>query len=263
MGLLTWFRFERAWAKALGNSAYLSRKTVAPGVVCIGGSYGPLYYRPGTADLHTFWQVFKNKEYDVAGYPQCKTIESAYAAAVAAGKTPLIIDAGANIGAASVWFSTLFPLARVIAVEPDPQNARICRMNAENRSFEVVEAAIGAQSGTVSLLAEEASGTWGVRTIPGGDIPVVTIGQLIERVPNPALLLVKVDIEGFESDLFSSGTEWLNQTTALFVEPHDWMLPGEGSSRSFRAAVGPEFDMLIAGENLLYIRAEDKSRSVA
>ena len=40
------------------------------------------------------------------------------------------------------------------------------------------------------------------------------------------------------------------------IEPHDWMLPGGKSSRSFRAAIGPEFDMLISGENLIFIRDE-------
>ena len=259
MGLLAWFRFERAWAKALGKSAYFSRKAVAPGVASMGGDYGPLFYRPVGSDLHTFWQVFKNKEYDFSGVPQHKTVDRAYEAALAAGKTPVIIDAGANIGAASVWFSRRFPKARVIAIEPDPQNARICRMNAEGRNFEVVEAAIGATAGSVSLLAEDDQGSWGIRTIPGGDIPVVTVPELVARVPNPALLLVKVDIEGFESDLFSAGTDWLHHTTALFVEPHDWMLPGQGSSHSFRSAIGPEFDMLIAGENLLFIRNENQA----
>lgn len=260
MGLLTWFRFERAWAKALGKSAYFSRKEVAPGVMSMGGDYGRLVYRPGGSDLHTFWQVFKNKEYDFSGVPQHKTVDRAYDAALAVGKTPVIIDAGANIGAASVWFSHRFPEARVIAIEPDPDNARICRMNAESRGVEVVEAAIGAQGGSVSLVHEDES--WGIRTIPGGDIPVVTVPELVARVPNPALLLVKVDIEGFESDLFSAATDWVNQATALFVEPHDWMLPGQGSSHSFRSAIGPEFDMLIAGENLLYIRNENQAAAV-
>jgi hypothetical protein len=74
-------------------------------------------------------------------------------------------------------------------------------------------------------------------------------------VPSGELLIAKIDIEGFESDLFAADTDWIDQTTVLIIEPHDWMLPGQGSSRTFRAAMGPEFDMLVSGENLVFVRA--------
>ena len=66
--------------------------------------------------------------------------------------------------------------------------------------------------------------------------------------------IAKIDIEGFESDLFATHTDWIAKATALVIEPHDWMLPGKGSSNAFRAAIGPEFEMLISGENLAFVR---------
>lgn len=254
MSLLSWFRDERAWAKVFGRQAYLSRRHVKEDIWRIGGCYGNLFYRKGDSDLDTFWQVFKNHEYDLSPFQQQRAVQAAYEAALKAGRTPLIIDAGANVGAASVWFATQFPSARVLAVEPDPKNAAICRLNASGRSIEVVEAAIGATAGSVSVLPTDAS--WGIRTMRGGEIPVVTMADLIGRIPNATLLLVKIDIEGFESDLFSAATDWISTATAIFVEPHDWMLPGERTSRSFRQAIGSEFDMLIAGENLLFVRCD-------
>ena len=69
------------------------------------------------------------------------------------------------------------------------------------------------------------------------------------------LFLVKIDIEGFEEDLFSKNTEWLMDTKAVIIEPHDWMFPGRYSSQSFQAAIaGEQFELLIRGENLIYIR---------
>jgi hypothetical protein len=69
------------------------------------------------------------------------------------------------------------------------------------------------------------------------------------------LFCVKIDIEGFESDVFASNTEWLDDVTVVLVEPHDWMLPGQGSSRTMQVAMAARpFEMLISGENLIYVR---------
>jgi hypothetical protein len=47
----------------------------------------------------------------------------------------------------------------------------------------------------------------------------------------------------------------LDDAFAVYIEPHDWMLPGQGSSRSFQAAFGArDFEIFLRGENLIYIR---------
>ena len=39
------------------------------------------------------------------------------------------------------------------------------------------------------------------------------------------------------------------------IEPHDWLLPGSGTSTDFQKAMAERgFDLLISGENLLYVR---------
>ena len=43
----------------------------------------------------------------------------------------------------------------------------------------------------------------------------------------------------------------------VFIEPHDWLMPGEGSSRSFQAAFGQrDFEIFVSGENIIYVRRE-------
>jgi len=54
-----------------------------------------------------------------------------YERIVADGRQPLIIDCGANIGCASVWFATQYPKARILAVEPDPDNFRMLVRNSK------------------------------------------------------------------------------------------------------------------------------------
>lgn len=67
--------------------------------------------------------------------------------------------------------------------------------------------------------------------------------------------LAKIDIEGFESDLFSSSTEWLSDVSVVFIEPHDWLYPGKKTSRSFqRAMAEQDFEIHLMGENIAYVR---------
>jgi FkbM family methyltransferase len=146
---------------------------------------------------------------------------------------------------------------KVVAVEPDPGNAAICRTNTLGWPVQVIQAAIGSTPGTVSLLAEgqEAMAIQTERDSTG-EVPITTIPDILaDQGADAALFMVKVDIEGFESDLFETNTGWVDDAAVLFVEPHDWLLPGRATSRSFqRLMSGQDFEVLISGENLIYVR---------
>lgn len=219
---------------------------------------GSVHLRYGTTDDAVLRQVFSRREYDLSKYPQRARLDAAYDRILASGKTPLIIDAGANVGMASIWFARKYPKAHLLAVEPDPDNLEICRANlASYPNVRVVDGAIGAEPGHVGLVNPKGRAD-AVRTVreEGGGVRIYSVPELLaEAGANAELLLVKVDIEGFESDLFSSNTDWLDRTAALIVEPHDWMLPGQYSSASLQRAVFPRgFEMLIHRESLVFIR---------
>ena len=36
--------------------------------------------------------------------------------------------------------------------------------------------------------------------------------------------IVKVDIEGFEADLFSANTQWVGRTPIIITELHNWLI---------------------------------------
>jgi hypothetical protein len=87
--------------------------------------------------------------------------------------------------------------------------------------------------------------------------------EAFSRIPNGMPFIAKVDIEGFESDLFSQATEWLSETFVVHIEPHDWMMPGKGTSLTFQRAMAEhKYEMFLAGEILTYVRLrEDRNRS--
>ena len=68
---------------------------------------------------------------------------------------PNVVDLGANIGFTSVYLARRLRPACIVAVEPDPENARILRRNLEQNDIHsiVIEAAVGPYDGTTGFLA--------------------------------------------------------------------------------------------------------------
>jgi hypothetical protein len=59
---------------------------------------GEMTIRAHTSDASVVRQVFAAKDYDLHRFAQFDSIQKVYQAIIDSGKTPLIIDAGANIG---------------------------------------------------------------------------------------------------------------------------------------------------------------------
>ncbi len=69
--------------------------------------------------------------------------------------------------------------------------------------------------------------------------------------------IIKIDIEGYEEELFSDATDWIDRFPILIMEPHDWMYPKRQKSRNFiREISGRNRDFIIIGENILSIANE-------
>jgi hypothetical protein len=143
-----------------------------PFVVEIAG-HGAMHVRRGDSDLHVIRQVFKEKQYELGASVKARAAQH-YADILRAGKIPAIVDAGANIGAASIWFKNTYPDAHVIAVEPEPGNLSVLRKNVKER-ISVRQAAIGSSSGFVCVkndrtIRNRHSSRNNVRTICGGKL---------------------------------------------------------------------------------------------
>lgn len=231
-------------------------EVVVPGV-------GRVAMRSGESDVAAFRQVFQGRDYDLswpnqhAVWPKAAAdrIDARYQAILAAAGTPIIVDAGANIGAASLWFRGAFPKAAVVAIEPDPGNIAMAKRNfgALDR-LTLLEAAIGATPGHVNLSNEGMA--WAVQTTRAeSGLPIVTIDDALAASQGDTPFIVKVDIEGFESDLFANNVGWIEHVQVVFIEPHDWMLSGRGTSRAFQQAMAAHpFELFLRGENLIYVR---------
>jgi FkbM family methyltransferase len=203
-------------------------------------------------------QIFFKQDYLLDRLARKNDIYNLYDEIRAAGKTPLIIDCGANIGASSVWFHTLFPHAHIIAIEPDTQNYSYLTRNTTGIDIDARRAAIGCDNGFVRIMNED-EGSWAFRTeaVTSSDIPRLSLNDIIESTMRQDYipLIVKIDIEGAEDDLFAAHTQWIDQVPLIIIELHDWMLPQQRTSHSFLQAVADrDRDFVSIGENVFSIK---------
>lgn len=235
-----------------------------PAPVALPG-IGTVWLRAAVRDHAIFQQVWVKGEYDLsrAAPRHVPSLMRAYTAALDAGRQPLILDAGAHVGMSVLWWKHVFPRARIVAVEPSAANAALLQRNTAGLpDVTILRAGLSGTMGSLRIPSSERGGS-DVRLDadgPGDEVPAVTVGHIMEQAGADDLLFAKIDIEGAEAGVFAGDLAWLDRTRGLAIEIHDWLYPGEGTSRSLFAAIGARhFDVLTSGENLLLFRAADPS----
>jgi FkbM family methyltransferase len=196
------------------------------------GRYHPIYIRLPGSDVEVFKQSLGHRrEYEHA--------------ASLVQDPKWIVDLGANIGLASVFFLERFPGCKVLAVEPDPENIDICRLNLAPYGDRVtlIQAAVWPHRTRLNVSHDFGDGlAWATKVVqsaPGeaGAVEGIDMPTLIGRTGGAEIDFLKMDIEGAELPLFSADTSWLGRVKALGVELHDHFLPG--CWEAFHAAVKP------------------------
>lgn len=200
----------------------------------------PFQLRCLTSDIPTFDKIFVSNEYafDVDRQPS------------------VIVDAGANIGLASIYMANRYPGARILAVEPEAGNFALLQRNTQPYPhITPVQAALWRENADIDLV-DPGLGSWGFMT-EGETTPVeeqgtpmrrpagrsrvrgTTVDRLIADHQIDRISILKMDIEGAEREVFENSSAWLARVDAMIVELHDRMKPG--CSRSFDDGT-PGFD---------------------
>ena len=139
---------------------------------------------------------------------------------------PRILDCGAHVGIASLWFKRRWPRARITAFEADPAIAEMLRSNlARNGAADVVieAAAVWNQSGTVAFRApgSDAGAVDQVAADTAGPRREVRAVRLRDWLTEP-IDLVKLDIEGAELDVLDDSADRLHLVRCVHLEVHDF-----------------------------------------
>lgn len=137
---------------------------------------------------------------------------------------PRIIDGGANIGLSVIYFKRIFPNARVTAFEPDPAIYRILSANLASFGFddvELIDKALWKSECELSFWSEGAdAGRLGEAVFPDRRRTVSTV-RLRDYLTDHVDLL-KLDVEGAETEILRDCADRLGNVERVFVEYHSF-----------------------------------------
>jgi FkbM family methyltransferase len=171
----------------------------------------------GSSDRQVFGQIFFFDEYS------CLRELS---------EPSLVMDLGANVGYSAAYFLSVFPKARIVAVEPDERNLAICKANLLPYGDRVLllHGAVWSRTTTLRLLRgtfgdgrEWATQVGELSEEEGTSVGIQAwdVGSLIEMSGGRTVDLLKVDIERAELSIFGeSAGPWLHKVRNICIELH-------------------------------------------
>lgn len=174
------------------------------------------------ADVATWWQVFYRNVYPVEPTDR------------------VIVDAGANIGAFTLYAVARAPTAKIIAIEPFPETfsrleSAIARSPFRDR-VELVNAALSSRSGCLAMQAGEIGSQF--RRVLTEDSPQSGVSvrscTLVEIVQGARdeIDFLKLDIEGSEYDaILACPAETLGRIRRVAMEVHPLYTPNAPQPR--------------------------------
>lgn len=130
----------------------------------------------------------------------------------------IVIDLGANIGIETLRFAAFHPEAKIIAVESDGDNYRVLQQNTTGleRVKPLHAAAWGSKARFRIMKNENANMASTVSIAADGEVPGVTISELIEQLGVTELDILKIDVEGAEDSLFGPTiSEWIGRVRGM------------------------------------------------
>jgi len=172
----------------------------------------PFFYRPGTTDLLVLEQVFLDREYHVEP--------------ILPGSIRYIVDLGSNIGVTAMFWAQRYPEARMVLVEPDPDNFKLLQRNTaafQDRCV-LLNVAVSDKRGETSFFRSDRE--YGHSILKGDDsvseiqVKTLTVSDVLREAEFPRVDLLKMDIEGGEQIVMPTIRTWAHAPRYLIAELH-------------------------------------------
>jgi len=209
----------------------------------------PVFLRSSTSDALNFEQIFICRQYEPPFHWH--------------KKVNLVIDAGAYIGLASVYFANRYPEAGILAIEPEPSNFNMLKLNTSlYPKVSLIQGAVWNNS-SVLTIANPSAKKWAFQVreasnsaSTGPKISGIKISDALKLSGSTHIDILKLDVEGAEVEIFSSNYEdWLAKVDLLIVELHDRRRPG--CSSSFYSALSKySFNTYVHGDNVFCVNRQ-------
>ena len=140
--------------------------------------------RKEQSDPFIFEQIFCEQQYTF-GHPAKQDVK-------------WIIDAGANIGLAAVYFSAEYPNARIISIEPDKENFALLQKNTSNyKNVTCINAALWYKEEKLDISnKEEKSAGYMMEPKLSNDVDLIkgiTVEQLMKQFSITEISMLKIE----------------------------------------------------------------------
>jgi FkbM family methyltransferase len=179
-----------------------------------------------------------------------------------------VIDCGANIGIASIFFAQRFPNAKIVALEPNEGNFDLLLRNTQlYPNIIPLKAAIWAEDTFLSLdnpgvrtdsfryvPAKHSSGEEESKTDIIGLAPAYSLRTIIDKYfQGECIDLLKIDIEGAEETVLATAVEaWIYDVENIICEFHS----EDGRKIGHQVADLFGFKILQSGEDVIFRRGQ-------
>ncbi|MDJ0784197.1 MAG: FkbM family methyltransferase [Desulfosarcinaceae bacterium] len=186
----------------------------------------PLHLRLNTPDILVYREIIERHEYRFDVSSEVRSI----------------IDAGANIGLASIYFAHRFPHATILALEPEAENfAQLQKNTAAYPQITPLKAALWHRKAAIEIYSRH-TGSLGfsIHNTDGCErsaetVDALGVPDLMDRFHLTGIDLLKIDIEGAEKSVFDHSQEWIDHVGIIVAEMHDRITMG--CSRAFYTAI--------------------------
>ena len=161
----------------------------------------------------------------------------------------VILDFGSHVGTSILQFRHMYPSARIIGFEPDPDTFRRLQHNtAQLDNVEVHPIALAGSNGKVTLYSAQQSWVSSLRPEEPGQTAVTvdarTVDTLLDELSLTRVDLIKIDIEGAELEVLAASHR-LDSVGAIVGELHD---RGDPAMREAFFATLSGFELTVRGE---------------
>jgi FkbM family methyltransferase len=143
---------------------------------------------------------------------------------VANSRSPVILDCGANIGVSCAYFRRLYPDSRITAFEADPAIAATLTHNMKQnglQGIDIVAKAVWVSDVGVPFSPDGADGGSLFGANKTTHVPSIRLKDWIEDIEGGVDLL-KLDIEGAETEVLLDARDSLSSVRNIFIEYHAW-----------------------------------------
>jgi FkbM family methyltransferase len=140
----------------------------------------------------------------------------------------VIVDAGANIGMAGLYFSSRYPGAHIYCIEPGAGNFHLLQQNLapeiQSGKVHAIQAALYSNDGETGIDDSGWAYNMAVNPLQQQRVPAITMGTFLQRNGLKKIDLLKIDVEGAEVFIFNTDTTWLQSVDTILIEIHSQQL---------------------------------------